>query len=149
MTSCIALSENWGSAWLSRCTGAPNKEHSEYIEIYTSPSLAQLQLWHHSPHLYTVLWPHKTTHNEVHPCLTPAVWSSSPQPAARLLSLHSLLLLLMILTFELYRSTYYFFRNFILFCFAASKWVIWGRKWANIYHCLHYWDILCYGSPHE
>lgn len=27
------------------------------------------------------------------------------------------------------------------FCCAASEWIKWGRKWANEYHCLLWWDI--------
>lgn len=56
----------------------------------------------------------------------------------------SLLLLLMILTIVL--SLLLMIFCFILFCFAASEWVKWGRKWANAHNCLPCWDV--YGPPH-
>lgn len=39
---------------------------------------------------FCIIWPHMTTHNEVHPCLTPAVGGPSSCPAEQLLLLHSL-----------------------------------------------------------
>ena len=59
--------------------------------------------------------------------------------------LHSLLFLLMISTIVWYPPHLWIF-CFILFCFAASERVKWGRKWANAHNCLPVCDI--YGPPH-
>ena len=87
--------------------------------------------------LYSV-WPHMATHNEVHPCLTPAVWTPPPPPPAQLHNSFSC-----ILSFVASNDLYYCFVLdglwflLVLFGFVLlqTEGVKWGRKWANAYHC--------------